>query len=599
MMSLTGVVPAVVGVPILMRSWAPTWATVLWVAAYVAMSVVAWIQLFRGSTRVEGWWSTLIGLIFGLLPISAHLFDPGTRSVWIASFVCIIVISFEVSTLPYLANFEWRTGSAINGGLVTGVAFFEIGLVAFFMVPVLMAILRNGDELRAKKTELEQSFQSAARASERSLAIARNDALTGVLNRRGLVNEIERMAVAGDYVLLMVDADRFKAVNDTHGHAAGDEVIRSIADALRARLPEPWTLGRLGGDEFVAVAPAGNPVPVGVCDAVHSSVSLFGSVSHLTVGVSGGYAVSEGDEGVDRLISKAGYAMRTAKGLGGGLLAFDHEMDARFDRMLEVNGGSGAELDTDAFLAEFQPIVDVDGGIVGAEALCRWRRSDGTILGPDQFLPLLAESGRMPQLNETMLRRGLAFAARFNDLPDAPFVSVNIGSAHFANDGLLPLLTGLLEEYAVPPARLMIEITENDLLGHSDGWHGTAVRLLGLGVKLAIDDFGSGYSNLDRLNSLPVSHLKFDRSLTTAVEGSLRSVVQGVVEFADESAIGIIAEGIETDADFEAMCNIGVRHFQGYRFSRPDTPDAIEAAVRNARGPGPLPVEVADAASDR
>jgi len=583
-MSLGGVIPASIGVPFLLAGWAPVPVAVAWLTAYLVISGTAFAFLVRGARWIEGWWSTATGILFAMLPVTAHVYDPGTKSFWIAATACIVVVSFEVLSLPYLGEFEWRFGVVFMGMTLAVVGYLEGGLVNLLLVPVIVEIMRNADSIRAKKLWLEASFASAESATERAHQIARVDAMTGVLNRRGLVAEINRIAQTSDYSLLMVDADRFKAINDAHGHAAGDAVIRRMSKALAERLGQAWVLGRLGGDEFVAVAPTDTEVPDGIGEAIQCTVALYGSESSLLVGVSGGVVKSRPGADTDRLLSMAGFAMRVAKRDGGGLAAFDDQLADRFARMVEF---TATELDPTSFLAVFQPIVDPSGHILGCEALCRWKRPDGTILTPDQFLPLLLESGRMGLLNETMLRRGVAFAARFRDLDDAPYVSVNIGSAHLTDQRLIPLISGLLTEYGVAPDQLMIEITENDLLGQDTAWQENAKRLLELGVKLAIDDFGSGYSNIDRLNQLPITHLKFDRTLTTSVTGPLGSVARGVVEFAMQTDIGIISEGIETVEELAAMEAIGVTIFQGYLFCRPSEANEVHEAIRAQRSAVP------------
>ncbi len=589
-MSLQGVLPALLGMPFVMRLWAPWSEAIVWTVLYGLVSICGWILVYRGVPWVESFWSTTVGILFGWQPISAYFHDPGSNSVWIAVTVCVLAISFEVSTLPYLPVFEWRTGAAVISGVITGVSFVESGPVGLAMALVLLALISNGSNLRASKEELERAYATVESSSQRAHMLAHRDEMTGLLNRRGLLAEMERIDERGDLTTLMVDADRFKTINDTHGHGAGDDVLRRIAEVLRERLGPSWSLARLGGDEFVAVATSGDELVSDICEPVECSVTPYGVESRFKVALSGGVVTTAGDVAHDALLSRAGYAMRVAKRGGGGLATFDEELAERFEHMVEL---SSSDLDPASFVALYQPIVDANGVTVGCEALCRWRRTDGTVLTPDRFLPLVAESGQMGLLNETMLRKGLSFAARFNDLADPPFVSINIASTHLGDARLLPIVTELLTEFNVDPRRLMIELTENDMLDQETAWHQTATRLLHLGIKLAIDDYGSGYSNIERLNTLPISHLKFDRSFTTALSGPLRSVARGVVEFAAESNIGVIAEGIETQTELEEIKTIGVEEFQGYLFSRPIEPDALEERIRSELFPHTIPVEYA------
>jgi len=458
--------------------------------------------------------------------------------------------------------------------------YFEIGLIALCMTPVLYTIVSNSNRMRTTKTALEQANIIADAKTAEAERLAKRDELTGLLNRRGIGAEIELVS-NGPHTMLMVDADRFKAINDGHGYAAGDQVIQQIALVLRRRLGPPWVVGRQGGDEFVAVAPGTHVLDDDTCWPVTCQVSQYGTTSSLTIGLSGGHVVSETAESPDAMLSKAGYAMRAAKRANVAMLTFDENLSEQFDRMLEVSAPSGDEMRSSSLTAAFQIIVDDQDRIVGCEALSRWQRADGTLVPPQDFLPVLADNGQMPILNEVMLTRGIEFAARFNDHEHPPFVAVNIGSSSLASTDLAALVSSLLEQHGVAAHRLMIEITETEGLGHAETWESAAAELRLLGVQLAIDDFGSGYSNIERLNQLPISHLKFDRSLTAAVLGPLGQIARGVVDFAGYTGIGIIAEGIETDQELEAMRNIGVRLFQGYHFGHPQSAQVIETLINS------------------
>lgn len=580
--SLLGVVTGLIAVPILMSSWAPWWATTAWSASYAVMAVVALVFILRESELVEYWWSVGHGVLVGSLPVTAYVFAPGTRAIWIAACIAFITVALEVSTLPFLPTFQWRLGPAILGTLVTVAVVLEIGIVGLCLVPVFALILRNGTQMRRDKTALQESVDAAESKSAWAQQIAANDDLTGLLNRRGLAMELERLRLGGDYSVVMFDANRFKAINDAHGHGAGDQALQGMAAAIAERLPAPWVVARQGGDEFVAVA-AGHDrrVDPAICDPVVCNVSMFGVDTAVDLSVSAGLVRADAGDTVDEALNKAGYAMREAKRQSGGLVRFTDDLATRFEWMQDI---SGAGLDPAAFDPDFQIIVDCDGVVVGCEALCRWRRADGSTLRPDQFLPILSEIGMMPLLNELMLEKGVAFASRMNDLEDAPFVTINISSSHLGSKGLVPHVVSLLDTYAVDPNRIMIEITENEFLDDEAPWHSDALALQDLGLHLAIDDFGAGYSNIDRLNTLPVTDLKFDRSLASSVSGPIGKVVQGVVKFAAAADIGIIAEGIETEDELQAMEDIGVRLFQGFMFGRPTAADEVEARVRSQRG---------------
>ncbi len=568
--SATAVIPGLVGIPIFMSTWAPASAVIGWAAGYVAITVTAWILLLRGRTAVESAWSLAVGIWFGFLPVTAAYWDPGTEAYFIGAMVVLAGIASDVSTLPHVPVGEWRFGVAISAAMTTVAGLVDIGWVALTMVPVVATIVRNADRLKGSNRRLEK--------------VAERDELTGLLNRRGIAAEINRVS-GGPHTVVMIDADRFKSVNDGYGHEVGDQVLRQVADALTARLGEDWQLGRQGGDEFVAVAHQVQKLPPGTCEPVECELSIYGATSMLRVGLSGGAAHSETPQTIDRLLAKAGYAMRASKRGSGGLTYFDGELNDRFDRMMAMSAKRDNDLVSSSLQAEFQIVVDEDEKIVGCEVLARWREPDGTVIPPAEFLPFLVESGQMPVVNEVMLAKGIEFASRFNGFDNAPFVAVNIGSRSLGWNGLVEIVSDLLSEFQVDAKRLMIEITETESLGRMSAWETAAEQLDAIGVRLAIDDFGAGYSNIERLAQLPISVIKFDRALTTAVRGPLGEIVRGVVNFAREAQIGVIGEGIETVDEQHAMTAVGVRYFQGFHFGRPAQADVIEKLIKQQEPP--------------
>lgn len=237
--------------------------------------------------------------------------------------------------------------------------------------------------------------------------------------------------------------------------------------------------------------------------------------------------------------------------------------------------GSG---DMGAFVPVAQTIRSEDR-IIGCELLIRWQRPDGELLLPAQFLRLATEAGLLTTINDLMLDHAVRFAARFNNRPNAPFVSVNISAPHLGEAGFVDSIVELLDQYRVPPERLMIEITETEQIAGYDRWESAAAELRAHGVSLAIDDFGTGYSSIERLQYLPISHLKFDRSLVRSVSGPFGEIAIGVARFAEAVNIGIIAEGIETLDELDSMRAFGVSQFQGYFFHRPEPLDAVERLI--------------------
>ncbi len=381
-----------------------------------------------------------------------------------------------------------------------------------------------------------------------------------------------------DVTLALIDVDRFKAINDTHGHQVGDQVLVGLARELRRRLSSDIRLARLGGDEFVAIVPNAISLDESLADPISMTVDLHGRAFVIECGLSIGLAHGPVIDDAQRLLSEAGFAMREAKRAGGTLSRFGDDLSERLDRTIEITSIAGGSGDNGTFVPVAQAILS-DDRIVGCELLIRWARPDGTTLLPARFLPMAIEAGLTSTINDLMLDHAVRFAARFNNRPEAPFVSVNISAPHLSEAGFCARVEALLTEHRVPPARLMIEITETEQLGGYGGWESAAARSRSLGVQLAMDDFGTGYSSIERLQHLPISHLKFDRSLVQAVSGPFGQIVRGVTGFAKAVNIGIVAEGIETLDEYESMRAFDISLFQGFFFHRPEPLDQLEMRI--------------------
>lgn len=569
--AMQGVVPTAIAMPFIIGAWSPTWFVVLWVAVYASLSIMFGVLVYRRPSSVlEQAWSTSDAVLFATLPISAAAWSDDPAHFWAAVTVAMVFIAFTASALPFLPIDEWRLGVLIIGVAIVVSGFFVVHPVipiAFSLV--LLTFVQATDRVRKLKLRLEESLNAAQKT-------ILHDPLTGLLNRRGLASVFEQLR-GQDITLALIDVDRFKAINDTHGHHVGDQVLGALAVELRERLRGQAYIARLGGDEFVAVLPGVVWLDDSVAERLHATVELHGRSLDLECGLSIGIA-SGPNHPSHRLLSKAGFAMREAKRHGEAIARFGRELEVRLDRTLEITALTHGATNDGALVAVAQAIVR-DERIVGCELLIRWRRADGTTLLPHQFLPMVVEGGLSASINEVMLANAVRFASRFNNRPEAPFVSVNISAPYLGEARFVETVHALLNKYRVPPARLMLEITETEQFGGRGGWEDAAAELRALGVLLAMDDFGTGYSSIERLQQLPLSHLKFDQSLVRTVSGPFGQILRGVAGFANAVGIGTIAEGIETLDEYESMRALGVSGFQGFLFHRPESLDDFEVRV--------------------
>ncbi len=579
-----GVAPAAVGVPLLLNDWSPVWFALGWAVAYLVASCTFMALVWkRGSSpRLELVWAIAVALCFAALPVSAVIWNDG-RAFWIAGMICMIYTAFELAYLPFIDIEEWRAGIAIVGvALVTCGLFVMHPVIALSLAPLLVVMVATAERLRTARSALDNQLQK----TESELG---QDPLTGLLNRRGIA---EVLAARSDQPssLLLIDLDDFKRVNDSRGYSVGDQVLIDIGAELSARLGSSWQLGRQGGDEFVAsrlgVEDDFAALEARLHEPFHCSVENHGFTDQLEVRLSAGIVHAPNGAPADDLMGKATYALRSSKQADRTLTVFGDQLEERFARAREIASMNIANDVGGTFVAHGQPIHGANGAI-GCELLVRWQTEEGELLAPGDFLTMAAETGTLPLLHRVMLRAGVEFAARFNGLPSAPFVSVNVSASHLAAEDLLSELRTWLTTHDVEPSRMMIEITESERLADLD--HGTIVmdQLRQLGVQLAIDDFGTGYSGIERLQSLPITHLKFDRSMLSKADGPLGEILRGVARFGARSGIAIIAEGIETTDELASMRSLGVSAFQGFLFGRPMSLDALERELLRYQISGP------------
>lgn len=555
-----GTAAAVTAVPLVMTRWAPPWFAVGWAVVYLILAVLFICLLsLRPSERWRLSWAVAAAIQF--MAINGSVLIWGTdlpEAAWIATTISLGYLAFEVATLPYLKVERWYAGPAIVAASVMVLTFVELGWaegISFTLLlgAMIVAGMRNRDAREALDTRLDEVRFMAER-----------DHLTGLLNRRGFAAALSEIPLRATVAIF--DADRFKLINDTHGYAVGDAVLVSVARHLEQALPADWTLARLGGDEFVAVAQGNHHLPAPITGKLPLTVSREAGSLSVSVSVSAGVATGDISNGSDRLLSEAGYALRQAKDKGAIAVRSKGALRERFERSLAVSGSAGLRKSIQPFA---QPIFHGDGSLAGCELLARWELPDGQLLPPVDFLHAIVEHGLMRQLDEVMIERAIRRLNERDDLGGSDrYVSVNVTPSNVLDEDFLRTVRSMLASTEIAPHRLMFEITESEMRGDQGRWEEAVWRLRDLGVLLAIDDFGAGYSSIERLQRLPITHLKLDRSF---LEGgaALDEIARGVVRYCKASGIGVIAEGIESAADLARMRMIEVGWFQGYHLGRP------------------------------
>ncbi len=436
--------------------------------------------------------------------------------------------------------------------------------------------------LRRRLDREREARLEAEAIAERFTRAATHDPLTGLANRGQLLDRLDqallrRPCLAGQVGVLFVDLDDFKQVNDRHGHHAGDAVLRTVGERLRAVARASDSVGRLGGDEFVVLCDwAGSLEEVlRLADRVQQALAApvrLGEVD-MELRASIGVRLAVPGETAERVLRDADAAMYAAKAAGKGRAALhDGTTLDHVARRSPLAAALAVALDQDAVDVWFQPVVRLtDGTLTGVEALARWHHPDRGFIPPDEFVLVAEAHGLIGQLDRNALRRACRYAAAAGFGARDLTLSVNASVPTLEDPGYVRDVTRTLRGAGLSPRSLTVEITERSLAGDNPVLHENLAGLRALGVRLAIDDFGQEYSSFAYLRRLPVDVLKIDRSFIAGVGLVARdeALVGAIVGVARALGMRTIAEGVETTTQAAALRHLGADQAQGWHFGRP------------------------------
>jgi diguanylate cyclase (GGDEF)-like protein/PAS domain S-box-containing protein len=428
---------------------------------------------------------------------------------------------------------------------------------------------------------IHQDITDRRRDEEKVAFMAHHDLLTGVANRTYFVEKLEEAAARlrrrnEPFTVLMLDLDRFKNVNDSLGHPAGDVLLKEASRRLKSTLREVDVLARLGGDEFAIIQcgevnqqEAAVAVANRIIDAITEPYDINGNIVNIGTSVGIASAPVDGYE-PDVLMKRADLALYRAKSEGrNGYRFFDHNMtaDAEARRQMEIE--LRAALAAKQLEVHYQPIIDANTRkLFGVEALVRWRHPVKGYIPPAEFIPLAEDTGLISSLGEWVLQKACTDAMSW---PSHVRVAVNVSAMQFRKCNLLDVILCVLVDTGLPPQRLELEITETALLEHEAAHLAVMHQLKNLGVSINLDDFGTGYSSLSYLTIFPFDKIKIDKSFTKNLtqRADCAAIVSSVLALGAGLDLPTVAEGIETVQQFEILRASGVQFAQGYLFGRP------------------------------
>jgi diguanylate cyclase (GGDEF)-like protein len=430
--------------------------------------------------------------------------------------------------------------------------------------------------------------------AEENRRLAREDGLTGLANRTSFT-ELAGEALAKrptHAAVLLLDLDRFKDLNDSLGHHAGDLLLREIGPRLNSALPAGSVVARLGGDEFAALlAPIEDPQDAEraarrVRDVLQTPVEIEGIAVSAEGSVGIAHYPADGND-VATLLQRADVAMYEAKERRVGVATYQPDADRSSHERLLMLAQLREAIERDELVLHYQPKVALgNGGIVGAEALVRWNHPERGLIGPVQFVPLAEHTGLIGPLTTWVMRQALHDARSWWDRGHRLSVAVNLSVANLVDSELPGLVAGLLAETRLPPAALEFEITESVLMTEPERALRTLTLLRGMGTKLAVDDYGTGHSSLAYLHRLPLNTLKIDRSFISSMAGEGGVIVRSTVELAHSLGLDVVAEGIEDQRTAVALRVLGCDLGQGYHYARPVPIDQLLSRLEPAPDPG-------------
>ena len=576
------------------------------VAQSASLVTILLLYLILGRARLSNWraWAVVSGLC-------------------LSTVIAVIIAAGH--------DMAFRGGMLIASGVLLGYLVVRLDLMTLVVLNMVYSVLTSWAWLSTLVTpkpaevifvgtltvvaHLLGYFESRRLQSERRVVFAQHqvltryatrDDLTGLSNRRYFYDAVDAqlqrpLAAPQGTAVMLVDLDRFKEINDTLGHHAGDTLLQQIAARMQRALPQAHVLARLGGDEYAAMLLGGPGDDWAIAQAqrfllaLDEPFELDGLALHIHASV--GLAVSRGGEDRPTLLRQADIAMYQAKKRGGGVELYSAQDVSRTREQVELASELNTALENGEITLYFQPKTDIGTGQTCAvEALVRWQHPAHGLLAPARFLPVAERHGLMRKLTLRVLTLALQQAEQWQRAGRQLRIAVNLAPESLLDARFPDEVLALLARTTVPASMVQLEITENTILVDPDRMLRVITRLGQAGFKFALDDYGTGYSSLSYLSVLPLDELKIDRSFISnlASDASNAVIVRSTIQMARELGFHVVAEGVEDLATWQQLHCFGCDTAQGYYLSRPIPAVDLEAWLDSRKSvPAPYPDAVA------
>jgi diguanylate cyclase (GGDEF)-like protein len=520
----------------------------------------------------------MAAIISGTAEAQTAARNAATKDIFTSAVVIAAIIIFigNGSTMMKTMIQSFLSGGAENNSALQATVLLNIALILFGW---------------RRYRDLTREVNERAVAEQRAQVLALRDPLTGFHNRRSMSEiGLEMLAKANkrdkSLAVIMFDLDHFKTINDLHGHAVGDALLRSVAAEMTRLAPPTSLLARLGGDEFACamIFDVDQPAPVNeTVEAIVKRLSepfdASGVYAHISV--SAGIAHSADDcQSIDSLMRFADIAMYDAKRKGRNRYAwFDASMEEELQLRSELETGMRAGIPAGQFVPYFEKQIELSSGnLIGFEVLTRWYHPERGLIMPDIFIPIAEETGMIGDMCFVVMRKALTEA---KDWDPSLVISVNISPGQLRDPWLAQKIVKVLTETGFPPQRLEIEITETALFDNIEVAQSIIGSLKNQGIRLALDDFGTGYSSLAHLRSLPFDRIKIDKSFVLSLEDNVESaaIVNAITSLGQSLSLSVTAEGIEDERVHKRLHELGCAKGQGWLYGKPTSMQATRVIL--------------------